>query len=452
MAKIDGTTVPETRYAVNGDFHLAYQTLGGGPPDILSVIAGPGSHVEHMWEEPAVSRTTRRLATLGRVIVFDQRGSGMSDPVSPREMPSMDEHIDDIRAILETVDSRRAVLLGYLAGCAQAMVFAATHPERVESLVLFGPYARLKLDDDYPIGVPQELVDQLVDATLSTWGKGGALPMFAPSMAEDERFKTWWGQMERLSASPGTAAALIRQWFDVDVRRVLPAIRVPTLVLVRKDQPLITSAHARYVADRIAEAQYLEVEGSDLHFFTGNMDPIFDAIEDFLGASHSEAEPERALGTVLFVDIVGSTQMAARMGDAHWRDLLESFDRLVERQMQRFRGRLIDTAGDGALTLFDSPGRAISAARATRDAVRSLGVEIRAGIHTGELERRENGGVGGIALHIGARIGALAGSGEVLVSRTIKDLTAGSSVRLQSHGVHALKGVPEPWEVFAVLD
>jgi pimeloyl-ACP methyl ester carboxylesterase len=273
MAKIASTVVPETLYAVNGDFHLAYQTLGVGPPDILSVIPGPGSHVEQMWEEPAVARTTRRLATLGRVIVFDQRGSGMSDPVSPRDVPTMDQHIDDIRAILDTVGSRRAVLFGYLAGCAQAIVFAATYPERVESLVLFGPYARLKVDDDYTIGVPPEVVDQLVDATLSTWGKGGALPMFAPSMADDERFKTWWGQMERLSASPGTAAALIRQWFDLDVRRVLPAIRVPTLVLVRKDPPLITPAHARYVADHIGGAKYFEFDGSDLHFFTGDMQP-----------------------------------------------------------------------------------------------------------------------------------------------------------------------------------
>ena len=452
MARAITSAVPETRYAVNGDFHLAYQTLGEGPPDILSVIAGPGSHVEHMWEDPAIARTTRRMAMLGRVILFDQRGSGMSDPVSPKDVPTMDQHVDDIRTILDVVDSKRTVIMGYLAGCAPAMVFAATHPERVESLILFGPNARLKFDDDYPIGIPQEVVDQFVEATLSTWGKGGALPLFAPSMAEDERFRSWWGQMERLSASPGTAAALIQQWFDVDVRGVLPAIRVPTLVLSRKDQMLVTAAHARYVAGHIEGAEYREFEGADLHFFTGNSQQIFDAVEDFLGASHSDAEPERALGTVLFADIVGSTQMAARIGDARWRDLLESFDRLVERQLARFHGRLIDTAGDGVLALFDSPARAISAARAIRDAVRAIGVEVRVGIHTGELERRENGGVGGIAVHIGARIGALADSSEILVSRTIKDLTAGSSVRLESRGVHQLKGVPDSWEVFAVVD
>jgi pimeloyl-ACP methyl ester carboxylesterase len=405
-----------------------------------------------MWEDPAIARSARRIASMGRLILFDQRGSGLSDPVSLTELPTMDQHVDDIRAVLDAVGSKRTVVMGYLGGTGPAMVFAATHPERVESLVLFSPYARLTFDQDYPIGIPREAVDQLIQATLATWGKGGALPVFAPSMVDDERFRTWWGQMERLSASPGTAAALIGQWFDTDVRRVLPAIRVPTLVITRRDQALITPAFTRYVADRIEGAKYLEVPGEDLHFFTGDTEPVFDAMEDFLGASHSDAEPERALGTVLFIDIVGSTETAARLGDARWRDLLESFVQLINRQLGRFRGRLIDTAGDGALALFDSPARAIAAARAIRDAVRALGLEVRSGIHTGELERRENGGIGGIAVHIGARIAAQGGASEILVSRTIKDLTAGSSVRLESRGLRQLKGVPDEWEVFAVVD
>jgi len=452
MADLVGTAIPETHYAVNGEVHLAYQTLGEGPPDIIDVIAGPGSHVEHMWEEPGIARASRRVASMGRLIFYDQRGVGLSDPVSLNELPTMDQHVDDIRAVLDAVGSSRTVIMGYLAGCAPAMVFAATHPERVQSLVLFGPYARLQVDEDYPIGFPREMVDQLIQGTLATWGKGGALPMFAPSMADDERFRIWWGQMERLSASPGTAAALIGQWFEIDVRRVLPAIRVPTLVVARKGQVLITPAHARYVAEHIPGAQYLEVDGEDLHFFTGNTQAIFDAVEDFLGASHSDEEPERALGTVLFIDIVGSTETATRLGDARWRDLLESFIQLVQRQLTRFHGRLIDTAGDGVLALFDSPARAIAAARAIRDAVRGLGLEVRSGIHTGELERRENGGIGGIAVHIGSRIASLGGAHEILVSRTIRDLTAGSSIRLDSRGVRELKGVPEPWEVFAVAD
>lgn len=452
MARVLSATVPETRYFVNGDFHIAYQTIGEGPPDLLSVISGPGSHVEQLWEEPAIARATRRLATLGRVILFDQRGSGLSDPVSPRDVPTMDQHVDDIRALLDEVGSERAVLMGYLAGTVPSMVFAATHPERVQALTLFGPYARLRVDEDYPEGVPSEVVDAAVQVTLTTWGKGGDLAFFAPSMLGDERFQRWWAQMERLSASPGTAAALIRQWFDVDIRRILPAIRVPTLVIGRKDQQLITPTHVRYVAEHIQGAKLVEIEGMDLHFFTGDQDPVFAALEEFLGTTPSQAEPDRLLGTVLFVDIVGSTTMAAEIGDIRWRDLLESYDRLVERQLERFHGRLIDTAGDGALALFDSPARAISAARAIRDAVRGLGIEVRAGIHTGELERRDKGGIGGIAVHIGARIAGLADAGEILVSRTIKDLVAGSSTRLESRGVKVLKGVPESWEVFAVLD
>ena len=445
-------TIPETKYAVNGGFHLAYQTLGEGPPDLLSIIPGPGGHVEQMWEDPGIARACRRLASIGRLIVFDQRGNGMSDPVSPGEVPTLDQHVDDVRALLDTVGSTRTVVIGTLGGTAPAMVFAATHPERVESLILFGPYARLAADDDYPIGVPKEVVEQVEAMTLQTWGKGGDISIFAPSMIGDERFKTFWGQMERLSASPGTAAALIRQWFDVDVRSVLPSIRVPTLVLVHKDQAVVTAAHARYVAEHIAGAQYLEFEGADMHFFIGDTEPIFDAIEEFLGTSHSADEPERILGTVLFVDIVGSTSRAAEIGDARWRDLLESFHRLITRQLDRFHGRLIDTAGDGALALFDSPARAIGAARAIRDAVRAIGLEVRSGIHTGELERRDGGGIGGIAVHIGARIAALGSASEILVSRTIKDLTAGSSVRLESRGIHQLKGVPDSWEVFGVVD
>ena len=452
MSSSISTAIPETRYALNGDVHLAYQTLGAGPRDLLWVLPGPGSHVEHMWEDPATARATRRLATYGRVILFDQRGNGLSDPVSPREVPTMDQHVDDIRAILDEVGSTRAVVIGYLSGTAPALVFAATHPERIESLVLLGAYARLTVDADYPYGVSPEQVDQMVALTLSSWGKGDNLAVFAASMVDDERFKSWWGQMERLSASPGTAAALVRQWFDLDVRRVLPAIRVPTLVVVRKDQPLITPAIARYVADRIAGARYVEIEGSDMHFLTGDMEPTFAALEDFLGTSHGHADDDRILGTVLFVDIVGSTTMAAEMGDIRWRDLLESFDRLVERQLTRFHGRLIDTAGDGALGLFDSPARAISAARAIRDAVRALGIKVRSGIHTGELEQRDQQKVGGIAVHIASRISALAGPDEILVSRTIKDLTAGSAVRLESRGIKELKGVPEGWEIFSLTD
>jgi len=440
-------TIPETKYARNGEIHLAYQTLGTGPPDLLAVSSGPLSHVEQIWEQPTLARVLRRLASYGRLILFDQRGTGLSDPVAPHEVPRLEEYVEDMRVILDEVGSKRAVVLGYAAGGAPAMMLAATHPERVESLILWTPYARLRIDDDYPIGVTPDVVDKLVGLTLAGWGKGAAIPTLAPSMANDEPFRAWAAQLERLAASPGTAAALIAQWHDIDVRRVLPAIRVPTLVLSLKNQPVYSPMHSRYVADHIPGARFVELEGTDL---LDETDAMFRAIDDFLGASYHQSDPDRSLGTVLFTDIVGSTAMAARIGDLRWRDLLEAYNRILNRQVERFRGRLIDTAGDGALVLFDGPARAIACAEAIRDALRAIGLDVRTGLHTGELEERDDGGIGGIAVHIGARIMALAGPGEILVSRTIKDLVAGSSLRLESRGVHQLKGVPESWEVFAV--
>jgi class 3 adenylate cyclase len=298
--------------------------------------------------------------------------------------------------------------------------------------------------------VPREFVEQVVAGTLEGWGKGQLALLLAPSAAGEQSFLRWEAQIERLAASPGTAAALVRQWFDIDVRSVLATIRVPTLVLGRTDQPLIPVAHTRYVADHIPGAEYVELKGADLHYFLGDTEPVFEAIEDFLGADHRPAEHDRFLGTVLFTDIVGSTELASRIGDMRFRDLLESHNRLVRRQLERFHGKLMDTAGDGTLALFDSPARAIACAEAIRDGVRALGIEVRAGLHTGEIEQREDGGIGGIAVHIGARVSALSGPSEILVSRTIKDLIAGSSVRLESRGQHQLKGVPDSWEVFAV--
>src|SRR5256712_7011338 len=413
--------IPQTKYSTNGEIHLAYQTLGTGPPDLLVVSPGPLSHVEQIWEQPTVARVLRRLASYGRLILFDQRGTGLSDPVVPHEIPRLEEHVEDMRVILDEVGSKRTVVLGYAAGGAPAMMFAATHPARVESLILGPPYARLRIDDDYPIGATPEVVDKLVALTLAGWGNGAAIPAMAPSMANDEGFRAWAGQMERLAASPGTAAALVTQWHDIDIRRVLPAIFVPTLVLSLKDQPVYSPMHSRYVADHIAGARFVELEGSDLLAVT---DTMFRAIEDFLGASYHEPDPDRSLGTVLFTDIVGSTATAAGIGDVRWRDLLEAHDRILKRQVERFRGRLIKSTGDGALVLFDGPARAIACAEATRDALRAIGLQVRAGLHTGELEQREDGDIGGIAVHIGARIAALARPGGILISRTIKDLVA----------------------------
>jgi pimeloyl-ACP methyl ester carboxylesterase len=447
------SSVPETRYARNGDVHLAYQSIGVGPPDVLIITMGPGGHVEYQWEEPSLARAILRMASYGRFITFDNRGVGLSDPLPRGEVPTMEQYVDDIRAVLDEVGSRRTVLIGYVAGCAPAMLFAATYPERVESLILCGPYARLLRDDDYPIGLPPETVEAAVLATLEGWGKAAALDLMDPVMARDERFRRWWAQMERVAASPGTAAQLVRQWFDIDVRSLLATIRVPTLVLSRKQQVLFTVAMAKYVADRIPNSQYVELPGSELHFFIGETEPVFQAIETFLGREQQTWEPDRSLATVLVTDVVGSTALAARIGDARWRDLQQSYFRLVTRQLERFRGRLVDTAGDGVLAVFDAPGRAIACAEAIRDAVRALGIQVRSGLHTGEIEQRQQGGgIGGIAVHIGARISSLAGAGDILVSRTIKDLVAGSSIRLESRGDHELKGVPDSWEIYAVAN
>ena len=441
---------PETRYARNGPVHLAYQVLGEGPVNLVGVSSGPASHVDFMWMEPSAARWLRRLASFSRLVAYDNRGVGLSDPVPGGVAPTMDEQVDDLGVILDETGCDRAVLAGNLAGCAPALVYAAAHPERVESLVLMGGYARLRQGPDYPFGVDQAQVDQIAEAVLSTWGSGADLFMTNPTMAGDENFQRWYAQIARMAASPATAAAMARQWFDVDVRAVLPTIRVPTLVIARAGNITFPAHHARYLADHIADATYVEFPGADLHLFVGDADPILDTIEEFVTGMPPLPSPDRFLGTVLFVDVVGSTQLAAGIGDSRFAELLADLVQLLRRQLTRYQGRLVDTAGDGALALFDSPARAIACAEAVRDAVRALGLQIRAGVHTGEMEHGPGGEVRGIAVHTGARVAALAGPGEVLVSRTIRDLVAGAPVRLESRGSHELKGVPGSWELFAV--
>ncbi|MBV9204006.1 MAG: adenylate/guanylate cyclase domain-containing protein [Actinobacteria bacterium] len=441
---------PETRYARNGGIHLAYQVLGEAPVNLVQIASGPGSHVDFMWLEPSAARCLRRLASFSRFIVYDNRGAGLSDPVPGGAAPTMDEQVDDLRAVLDETGCARAVIMGRLAGCAPALVFTAAHPERVESLILAGGYARLRAGAGYPQGAQQAQIDQIAEALLSTWGTGADLPLINPSMADDEDFRRWYAQMQRMAASPATAAAMARQWFEVDVRGVLPAINVPTLVIARAGNALFPAHHARYLAEQIAGARYVEFPGADLEFFVGNADPVLDTIEEFVTGTRPAPDPARFLGTVLFIDVVGSTQLAARVGDSRFRDLLDSFVQLVRRQLERYRGQLVDTAGDGALALFDSPARAIACAESVRDGVRALGLQVRAGVHTGEMERGPAGEVRGIAVHTGARVAALAGPGEIIVSRTIRDLVAGSPIRMDSRGVHELKGVPGTWEVFAI--
>jgi pimeloyl-ACP methyl ester carboxylesterase len=441
---------PETRYARNGAIHLAYQVLGSGPPNLLVVQSGPNSHVDCNWMEPSLARFIRRLASFSRVIMYDNRGVGLSDPVPGGVAPTMDEQVDDIRAILDEAGCQQAVLVGNLAGCAPALVFAATHPGRVASLVLLGGYARLRADADYPQGLDQADIDQIAVAILDTWGTGADLDLIAPTRAGDDNFHRWYAQVQRMSASPATAVAMARQWFEVDVRGVLPAIAVPTLVIGRAASVIFPVQHTRYLAEHIVDAKYVEFPEADMLYFTGDADAVLDAIEEFVTGMRPLPSPDRFLGTVLFVDVVGSTQLAAEIGDGPFAERLGDFIQLLGRQLDRYQGRLVDTAGDGALALFDSPARAIACAEAVRDGVRALGLQVRAGVHTGEMEHGPAGEVRGIAVHTGARVAALAGPGEIYVSRTIRDLVAGAPIRLESRGVHELKGVPGSWEVFAV--
>ena len=447
------STPPQTRYARNGAIHLAYQVLGSGPPDLLVVGPGLNAHVDYAWMEPSLARFMRRLASFSRLVVYDNRGVGLSDPVPGSATPTMDQQVDDIRAILDETGCQRAVLAGNAAGCAPALVFAATHPGRVESLILLSGYARIRAGAGYPQSLDQARIDQIGEAILGSWGTGADLDLVAPTMAADDNFRRWYAQVQRLSASPATAVAMARQWYEVDVRSVLSAIRVPTLVIARAGNPMFPifpAYHSRYLADHIADARYMEFPDADLLYFVGHADQVLDAIEEFVTGLRPLPSPDRFLGTVLFVDVVESTRLAAEIGDSPFRQVIDGFHQLVRRQLDRYQGRLVDTAGDGALALFDSPARAIACAEAVRDGVRALGLQVRAGVHTGEMEHGPAGEVRGIAVHTGARVAALAGPGEIYVSRTIRDLIAGSPIRLESRGSHELKGVPGSWEVFAV--
>jgi class 3 adenylate cyclase len=442
---------PETRYARNGPIHLACQVLGSGPPNLLVVQSGPNSHVDYVWAEPSAARFLRRLASFSRLVIYDSRGVGLSDPVPGTAVPTVDEQVDDIRAILDETGCHTAVLTGHLAGCAPALVFAATHPERVESLILLGGYARLRGGTDYPDGVDQASTDQITDLILAHWGTGADLEVTHPGKAGDENFRRWYAQIQRMSASPATAVAMARQWFEIDVRGVLSAITMPVLVVARPKNVIYPVQHTRYLAEHITDARYLEFPDPDLLYFAGNADRVLDAIEQFVTGMRPLPTPDRFLGTVLFIDVAGSTQLAAQIGDSRFRELIEGFHELVHRQLDQYQGRLVDTAGDGALSLFDTPARAIACAEAVRDGVRALGLQVRAGLHTGEMEHGAAGEIRGIAVHTGARVAGLAAPGEVLVSRTIRDLVAGSPIRLESRGNYTLKGVPGSWEIFAIL-
>jgi pimeloyl-ACP methyl ester carboxylesterase len=443
------TVVPETRYAQSGGVHVAYQVVGEGQRDLV-LVAEFWHSIEAQWEEPALSAFLGRLSSFGRLISFDHRGTGISDPVPPNELPSYEQWLDDITSVMDEVRSDQAILVGLGGGGSLAMLFAATYPERTSGLVLVNSFARLSEAADYPWGRAPVLEDEVLHVMRTGWGRGVLLDLVAPSKVGDESFRQWWARYQRLGSSPGMIVQVRRMLGELDVRDVLPSIRVPTLVLHRTDNAFVRVDHGRYLAEHIPEAKLVEVPGSDYFAFLGNADLFLDEIERFVKWTARAAESDRLLATVLFTDIVGSTQQASTLGDRDWGELLGAHHAVVRRELERFRGREIDTAGDGFFAVFEGPARAARCALAIREAVRQLGLEVRVGLHTGEVEMMD-GNVRGLAVHIGQRVLSEAGSGEVLVSSTVKDLVAGSGLTFADRGMHGLKGVPEEWRLFQLL-
>jgi pimeloyl-ACP methyl ester carboxylesterase/class 3 adenylate cyclase len=433
--------LPETRYAKSRDVHIAYQVFGDGPVNL--VLAPPFvSNIENYWDEPDFSRWLLRLASYARIVMLDKRGTGMSDRVT--ELPGLDERMDDIRAALDAAGMDQAALLGISEGGPLTALFAATYPDRCRALVLYGTFARFAAW----LPTPEALAAYL-DYIDQAWGSGGSLPMFAPSRQHDPAFQRWWGRFERLGASPAAAIALMRMNSQIDISGILATIRVPTLVIHRTDDVTIDVEGGRYLAEHIPGARYVELPGTDhIPFVDHNAMEIADLTGEFLTGSRTPVAADTVLATVLFTDIVGSTEKAVSLGDRRWRDLLDNHHAIIRRNLQRFRGREIDTAGDGFLATFDGPARGVRCACAIADDIRSLGIDVRAGLHTGECEIMDDK-VGGIAVHIGARVAALAGPGEVLVSSTVKDLVAGTGLRFGDRGSQSLKGVPGQWRIFA---
>jgi class 3 adenylate cyclase len=435
---------PETRYARSGDLHIAYQVVGDGPIDLVYVPTWI-SQVEHYWEEPTVARYFNRLASFSRLILFDRRGSGLSDPVAGA--PTLEEQMDDVVAVLDAAGSERAAVYATFEGGAMAAMFAATHPERTRALVLYEGMPRMSWAPDYDWALREEERQTHLE---SSWGDGSRIVALAPNSSSSPRLREWFARLERLAASPGTAAALMRMNAQVDVRAVLPTIQVPTLVLHRTGDRFVDIRHSRYLAEHIPGARYVELPGEEALSFGEETVPLLDEIEEFLTGARHQADAERILATVMFSDIVDSTRRAAELGDRRWRDLLDSVGAAVGRELRRFRGRAVKTMGDGFLATFDGPARAIRCASAITETARSqFGLEVRSGLHTGEIEVIGDD-VGGIAVHIGARVGATAGPGEVLVSGTVKDLVVGSGIDFEDRGERELKGVPGRWRLWAV--
>ncbi len=434
----------ETRYAKSGELNIAYQQYGAGPVRLV-YVPGWASHVENAWTFPEHAEFSSALARFARVIMLDRRGTGLSDPVA--EPPTLEERMDDVRAVMDAAGWDRAAIWGISEGGPMAMLFAATYPERTQALVLYGTFARFTRSADYPIGYPPEVAERFLETVASSWGTGELSRGFAPARADDPAAVRDLARLERMSMSPGTAYKLFRNLVNTDLRDVLPAIRVPTLLLHRVDDLPIRVAHARYLAEHLPHARYVELPGSDHLPFVGDHGALLAEVREFLTGERAAPEADRVLTTILFCDIVDSTARAAALGDRAWRDLLARFYAAADEKLRAYRGRKLDTAGDGLYAAFDGPARAVRCGAALCAAVAPLGLQVRVGVHTGECEVLDDK-YSGIAVHLGARVAGAAGAGEVLVTSTVKDLVAGSGLAFEDLGSRALRGVPDEWRLF----
>jgi pimeloyl-ACP methyl ester carboxylesterase/class 3 adenylate cyclase len=436
----------EISYTKNGEVHLAYTTWGAGPIDLVWV---PGfiSHIEVAFENPHMVKLRERLGSFARVITFDKRGTGLSDRgigVAPLE-----DYANDVVAVMDAAGVEKAAILGVSEGGSIGALFAATYPQRTSALIIYGGWARVAKSEDFPIGVPTEVLEAGVEFLAQKWGTGVGLRAWAPSVADDFDERQWWARFQRLAASPSDVRSIVTMTQRIDVRHVLPVISAPTLVLHRKDDRMVAAAGGRYLADHIPGAKYVELEGIDHFLWIGNQDEVVGEIEEFLTGGRHAPEPTRKLSTVLFTDIVGSTETAAAMGDTAWRDLLERHDSMIRRTLERFSGQEIKSTGDGFLAIFEGPTAAIRGADAIRGGASGLGCSVRAGIHTGEIELMGKD-IGGLAVHIARRVGDLAGPGEIWVSPTVPGLAVGSGIEFEDRGSHSLKGVPGDWPLYSV--
>jgi class 3 adenylate cyclase len=433
----------ETRYALNGDLRVAYRTSRGGPRDIVFVPTW-FTCCEVLPELPSIQGWVEAMTSLGRLIFFDQPGTGGSDPVTPGALPTLEQWADSITAVLDDLGSQEAVLIAGVGAFATGALFAATHPSRTTALVALEVYA-----DPMAQRTDGLVPEEVLAAMVGIWGTGEIERALNPDMPWNEEIRATWARLERMAASPGTAALMMPLVSEMDVRALLPAVRVPTLVVQHADDPVVLPEWGKDVADRISGAKYVELPGRNIFHFVEPWRSSFQEVAEFLTGHQAEVADDRVLATVLFTDIVDSTRRAAEMGDRDWRALLDAHDAVVRAQLARFRGREVSTSGDGFLAMFDGPQRAIRCAMAIRDAVQALGIEVRAGLHTGECEVRGDD-IGGIAVHIGARVSALAGPNNVLVSSTLRDLVIGSGLQFEERGAYELKGVPGEWRLFAV--